>query len=654
MKPTTTIFACAMLACAGTAQAQDPIPVGMIYSSSGAVLPQALREFVAATQEFTSVAMFDASVTTPTSADLAGLSAVLVWNDLPWANGVEMGDVLADFARAGGGVVVAGHTFSPGFELLGTFDTQNFMPVELGVPMTLPGGDLGITPLPGFEWEPVLLQAGHPIFWVVNDVEGGDSEMAVGLQPNVDAVVVGAWDNGENAVFTYEPIEAAFGRIVALNLFPSLSGVSAGGFNDEPLGDFDHLLANALLWSAKWETLAEPDWCYNLEFTQDLNCNHVDFADEEAVDVTVPGCDTEIDPRTGLPYDNADYYWDIHRFDCLYPTMPYFDLRTYDTDVRYDGEADWLSAGTITVNNPDLPFPVESVALTCDNCPAEWNHDQRDRDCDGIGDPCDLCINAIPPFGVHFDNDNDGWGDDACDNAAPSPVCPLPGGPSAFNPDQSDVDADGIGDVCDNCVEVFNPDQTDGDFDGDGDICDNCPPGILPGDPAPSTANPAQDDTDGDGRGDMCDNCHDVDNTDSQACPPYVCPENQGDTDFDGVGDVCDNCPSEPAIDRTDSDLDGVGDACDTCPYLVNPDQADGDADGFGNACDNCPLFTNDDQADMDVDGVGDLCDNCLEVSNADQANGDPDEQGDACDNCPRNRNDQADGDEDGWGDDCD
>ncbi len=66
--------------------------------------------------------------------------------------------------------------------------------------------------------------------------------------------------------------------------------------------------------------------------------------------------------------------------------------------------------------------------------------------------------------------------------------------PDVNNPDQNDLDVDGIGDLCDNCPDVNNPDQNDVDIDGIGDLCDNCP----------DDNNPDQTDSDEDGIGDEC------------------------------------------------------------------------------------------------------------------------------------------------------
>lgn len=77
----------------------------------------------------------------------------------------------------------------------------------------------------------------------------------------------------------------------------------------------------------------------------------------------------------------------------------------------------------------------------------------------------------------------------------------------------ADVDGDGVPDVRDNCVSAANPDQADIDANGLGDICQ---------------------DYDHDGVPNARDNCPDIPNL------------NQGDQDGDGVGDLCD--PEESRV----------------------------------------------------------------------------------------------------------
>ena len=151
---------------------------------------------------------------------------------------------------------------------------------------------------------------------------------------------------------------------------------------------------------------------------------------------------------------------------------------------------------------------------------------------DGIGDP-DIDGDPNYYFNVYDikvdirknDTDNDGVLD-RDDN------CPV-----TYNADQSDIDGDGIGDVCDedkdgdgilneedNCPESPNEDQADIDEDGIGNVCD--------------------DDKDGDGILNDDDNCPEIPN------------EDQADFDGDGLGDACDD----------DDDNDGILDSVDLCP----------------------------------------------------------------------------------------
>lgn len=135
----------------------------------------------------------------------------------------------------------------------------------------------------------------------------------------------------------------------------------------------------------------------------------------------------------------------------------------------------------------------------------------------------------------------------------------------------------------------------DGDDDGVENVVDNCP----------ETANPEQSDLDGDGIGNACESDIDGDQIvdDEDRCP-FVSSSNNADTDGDGHGDVCDsdidgddasnvadNCPLVANPAQADFDGDGDGDACDL----------DDDGDGYTDSADNCAGTS----PDADTDGSG-------------------------------------------------
>ncbi|RBP28293.1 thrombospondin type 3 repeat-containing protein [Marinobacter pelagius] len=138
----------------------------------------------------------------------------------------------------------------------------------------------------------------------------------------------------------------------------------------------------------------------------------------------------------------------------------------------------------------------------------------------------------------------------------------------------ADSDGDGVLNGEDNCPLVPNPEQTDLDGDGVGDACDS--------------------DIDGDGIDNSLDDCP-TDPNNSEGC------EENADSDGDGIRDIDDNCPTVHNPDQEDSDGDGIGDACDN--------NTDSDGDGIQDDQDNCPDTANTGQEDTDGDGIGDACD---------------------------------------------
>lgn len=170
----------------------------------------------------------------PTLAQLLHYESVLVYSDSGGFNDpVALGNVLADYVDAGGGVVVATFALnSSSLGIAGRLLTGNYLPVTQGIQSG--GGGLTLTPV----------LAAHPILQGVNSFNGGSSSYLANVSLMPGAVLVANWSTGQPLIATRT---VGSGRVVALNFYPPSSDARGDFWSSST--DGGAIMGNALRWA---------------------------------------------------------------------------------------------------------------------------------------------------------------------------------------------------------------------------------------------------------------------------------------------------------------------------------------------------------------------------------------------------------------------
>jgi hypothetical protein len=185
-----------------------------------------------ATGSFTNVDVFDAANATPSLATLQNYNAVLVFSDFGFEDAVTLGNRLADYIDAGGGVVVAVFA-NASVPVEGRFASDNYYALQplgqiSGIQLTL--GDFDVS---------------HPIMAGVNSFDGGSESYRSTGSIHPDASVVAQWSNDDPLVVERDVNGV---RRVDLNFYPVSGDVRSDFWLSSTDGDL--LMANSLLYVA--------------------------------------------------------------------------------------------------------------------------------------------------------------------------------------------------------------------------------------------------------------------------------------------------------------------------------------------------------------------------------------------------------------------
>ncbi|MBX3388009.1 MAG: hypothetical protein KF691_00995 [Phycisphaeraceae bacterium] len=206
-------------------------PKVMFVHSDTAAAAQDVVNNLSGTGLFAQVDSFDAGASTPTFAQLSDYDAVLLCNNVPWADRVALGNVLAQFVDYGHGLVQTMFTTggAANSNLAGAW-TSSYNCIAFGTSQLGSPASLG-----------TIAQPDHLIMNGVASFSGGaSSPRPSGTTLIAGATLIASWSDGKPLVVAGPKINR-----VDLGFYPARAGASSSGWDSTT--DGTKLLANALM-----------------------------------------------------------------------------------------------------------------------------------------------------------------------------------------------------------------------------------------------------------------------------------------------------------------------------------------------------------------------------------------------------------------------